>query len=588
VRVAVTAEDVTGLRQEPRYRRRRPSCLSWPQVALPTALAVLVAFLIPLGILLRPYWATSCWPAEPFGRTVVMLKVSEGHADCVGYSSTPYQLFGTKPRLLEDERQIFRQNDEAERKHAQTGRPIVGLVYLAGLSALPGQDSDSAQAEELEGVAVAQREQNDLGSGPLLRVIVANGGEKMLHADVVANDLLVPLFRRERDLLGVIGLDRSVPTTLAAVTILDKAGVPMVTTTLSGDHNEDSAMNNHYYFQLVPPNQKEAELMLTYVEQVVPFYFRKYAADYAAGRDDQLKLYRQSGAVPVDAVTVYEPQGLIDARDAYSDSLRNDLMNEAARRGTGRVPAPKLLTTLDRPRELCGAYSVVIYAGRHDQPVASGPAGRRRSRGGDFTEFLSTILNNCGNNRPIIVADDAISRFMADPNQRGKTKFSGVSISYATKGVKVLRLGRTCQLGDRPRDGSMKSFCSGYGAVYRNLRDRLDSFSLLWTGERVGVAFDATRLFLRTAATWLSGNPGAMPTAADLVRGFEQPHAYDDSVTGPIDFSTSHVLAGNELAVVQIPELSDSNPPTCEFRAGHPDQPLDTSQADRQDSLCPG
>jgi hypothetical protein len=135
----------------------------------------------------------------------------------------------------------------------------------------------------------------------------------------------------------------------------------------------------------------------------------------------------------------------------------------------------------------------------------------------------------------------------------------------------------------------MTSFCSGFGAVYQDLRARLGtSFTLLWTGERVGVAFDATRLFLRTAATLLSGNPGRPLTAADLVRGFEQPHRYDDSVSGPIDFSTSHVLAGRELAVVEIPDLSDINPPTCEFRVDHPNQPLDISLADRHDSLCPG
>ncbi|GAA0995715.1 hypothetical protein GCM10009555_090250 [Acrocarpospora macrocephala] len=98
---------------------------------------------------------------------------------------------------------------------SQNTKPLIGVVYFLGLTrSIADEDTDWASAEVLESALVAQREQNNLKSpGPLLRVVVANGGERMSEAVRVVSDMLVPLFRDDPTMLGVIGPDRSVAAT---------------------------------------------------------------------------------------------------------------------------------------------------------------------------------------------------------------------------------------------------------------------------------------------------------------------------------------------------------------------------------------
>ncbi len=142
--------------------------------------------------------------------------------ECIGYSSSTAVIFSNQTysgesltqqrqdeRVRFDEQQIFQWNVKADQAHQATGRTEVGLVYFAGITEGAGEDYDSGQAEELEGLLAAQQTAYASGvSVPVLKVVVANGGSKMQDAVPVAR-MLLPLFRQDRDMLGVVGLDRS-------------------------------------------------------------------------------------------------------------------------------------------------------------------------------------------------------------------------------------------------------------------------------------------------------------------------------------------------------------------------------------------
>ncbi|HEY0700102.1 MAG TPA: ABC transporter substrate-binding protein, partial [Micromonospora sp.] len=193
--------------------------------------------------------------------------VGGGRAQCVGYSDSGRFVFGRDNRLRETQRLVFRQNDEARRIREQNRhRPLVTLVYFSSLTHPSGrpQRGDQVVAEELEGLLLRQREYNNDASnrGPLLRVIVANGGEAMGAARGVVSDFLLPLLAEDPTIVGVVGLDRTVPETEAAISELGlRAGVPVVGTMLTGTGLTGLSP---LYFQMVPGNAQQAELIDRY------------------------------------------------------------------------------------------------------------------------------------------------------------------------------------------------------------------------------------------------------------------------------------------------------------------------------------
>src|SRR5262249_28549865 len=150
---------------------------------------------------------------------------------------------------------------EVDKEHA--GRTIVQLVYFAGLTEGASEDYDTAEAEELEGLYAAQKAQFHAADAPLLKIVVANGGSKMLDAVPVA-DMLRSLFKKDSHLLGVVGMDRSISTVQQAIQRLAESKIPVVATTLSAD---GIGQGSQYYFQLSPSNTQEAELMLRYIKK---------------------------------------------------------------------------------------------------------------------------------------------------------------------------------------------------------------------------------------------------------------------------------------------------------------------------------
>ena len=352
----------------------------------------------------------SCQASGPAnGQTRIIAWKAPQDVECVGYSDSGFVFTNHAPggedpqqalqdeRLQFDQQQVFQLNQRADQAH-ENGLTEFSLVYFAGITAGPDENYDSGQAEELEGLMVAQ-ELALQESGPVFKVIIANGGSKMQDAVPVARMIIAQAARDPR-LLGVVGLDRSIQQVKQAIGLFNASGIPVVATTLSADGIGGTyPHNDRYYFQLSSSNSTEANLILHYIQEIVPQYFKQSP-----------QKYNSAGQIQAQKILIFLPSA--DPGDLFTSTLVRDLKREAPLfKGLPTLPTPQVTQQLGS--QLCGAATVVIYAGRHDRP----PAGS--SQLDDFSKFLRIIEDDChSGQKPFIIADDGVSRFIADPAAR--------------------------------------------------------------------------------------------------------------------------------------------------------------------------
>ena len=426
----------------------------------------------------------------------------------------------------------------------------MSLVYFAGITASPDENYDSGQAEELEGLMVAQQVALQ-GSGPVVKVIVANGGSKMQDAVPVAR-MIIALAARDPGLLGVVGLDRSIEEVKQAIGLFNASGIPVVATTLSADGIGGTYPHyDHYYFQLSANNSTEAKLILRYIQEIVPQYFKQ-----------PRQKYNSAGQIQARKILIYWPSA--DPGDLFTSTLVADLKREAPLvKGLPTLPAPQV--TQQFGSQFCGASTVDIYAGRHDRPPGSSQL--------DFSEFLRLIEDDCpSSQQPFIIADDGVSRFIADPAARDQPGLGEPRISYVTNGIQLLDTGSEClhPATAAAAQGSgelFSSFCTIYAGIVEKLFNlpnvQKQGLDFLWTGERVGLAFDAAELFLDAEVNYESSHPVAIGRAEIPGQFISDPSW--QGVTGPIDFTASQHIASLPLAVVSIKISTPTATPTCGY-----------------------
>jgi uncharacterized caspase-like protein len=476
--------------------------------------------------------------------------------ECVGYSSTDALVFSNlypfgspgqqaqDERVTFDEEQIFAEDKTADRLASRDDRAEVGLVYFAGLTEGAAEDFDSAQAEELEGLLAAQMLTNvPGGTAPVLKIVVANGGSKMQQATYVAK-LLLPLFAGNSSMLGVVGLDRSTGDVLDAIDQFTQHKIPVLATTLSADN---FAKIGEYYFSLAPPNSDEAKLILNYIVNTVTRYFVQPASSYFS-----------AGQVIPTRVTVYEPPDTNAANpgnpDYYLITLVNDLKSDAPKILSPETKFQK--TESHSQSALCGAATVDIYAGRHDRPANAKPGDLD-----DFGNFMK-VVNGC-TDKPFVIGDDGVSRFIADPADRDEGLGGDWPISYVTKGLTILSAGGDCLSEGTVHlaQPGLRRFCGAYAQIATELKNSVADVQLPWTGERVGLAYDAAEMFLQAE------NVAGQALTRTAIPGEFQSMTYQ-GVTGTVSFSaTDHTGVDSPgsmpLAIVRIP-LSDSDAlPVC-------------------------
>jgi hypothetical protein len=85
----------------------------------------------------------------------------------------------------------------------------------------------------------------------------------------------------------------------------------------------------------------------------------------------------------------------------------------------------------------------------------------------------------------------------------------------------------------------------------------------LWTGERVGLAFDAADLFIDAEVNYQGSHPLAIGRAEIPGQFISDPSW--QGVTGQIDFTASQHIANLPLAVVRIKISPPTATPTCGY-----------------------
>jgi hypothetical protein len=506
--------------------------------------------------------AASCQASGPAnGQTRIIAWKAPQDVECVGYSDSGFGFTNHAPggeaplqalqdeRLWFDQQQVFQLNQRADQAH-ENGQTEFSLVYFAGITAGPDENYDSGQAEELEGLMVAQ-ELALQESGPVFKVIIANGGSKMQDAVPVAR-MIIALAARDPGLLGVVGLDRSIQQVKQAIGLFNASGIPVVATTLSADGIGGTYPHyDRYYFQLSSSNSVEANLILHYVQEVVPQYFKQ-----------SRQKYNSAGQIQAKKILIFLPSA--DQGDLFTSTLVGDLKREAPLfKGLPTLPTPQVTQQLGS--QLCGAATVVIYAGRHDRP----PTGS--SQLDDFSKFLRIIEDDCHTGqKPFIIADDGVSRFIADPAARDQPGLGEPAISYVTNGIQLLDTGSKClhtaTAAAAQAPGELfSSFCTTYAAIVKKLfnlpKVQGQGLDFLWTGERVGLAFDAADLFLDAEENYQSSHTAI--GRAEIPGQFVSDTWV--GVTGPIDFTASQHIASLPLAVVRIRISSPTATPTCGY-----------------------
>jgi hypothetical protein len=549
------------------YVPRRPPWLARRSVVAATGALSVIVVLLAAVINVAPYSSTNCALPLPWtGVSVQPVEVTvdnESDLECVGYSDSDHQFFGQDERLQLDQKLIFQQNDQAKLYHEQSPeRTYVSVVYFAGLThPIDQSDSERSQAEELEGLLLQQRQHNlQKSTQPLLRVIIANGGARMKKAPQVAKDMLVPLFRDDPSALAVIGFDRSVTETQEAISALGSAGIPMVSTTLSADHFDQLSP---LLFVMEPTNNKLAELV------------KKFTLDR------QVTIYHAvtgKGDVYVDNLV----KDLHDILGSLAGTADEDPQWSDTKNGLG-------LTSLCANQDLDANKKVVFYAGRHN----------------DFGEFLKEVTKGCsGQPIPTILADDAVTRFVANDQIRRDPTLSKISVNYVTKASRVGLAGKSCLEGNPPdsADGNitLAAFCGTYKDVYSDLKRELqDRISLLWVGERVGIDYDTAGILLDAVtrnrnrmSSPLTYTPNRAAIAQELTstdyREVDKKNVFYEfsGVTGRTTFAQSHVANNKDIAIFLIKDIHDLNSrPTCEYMLG--DSFKSALESPKSDNGCP-
>jgi len=518
------------------FQPRRPALLARQYVMSPLVVLIGISSVGAGGWAFLPQVRAECFPfgvdgfhvpgiseiapGDLDGIEVEPLQINDDEWECVGYSDSKAQVFGNNTRLRAVQNLIFEANAAAQLR-AQDGTGVVSVIYFAGLTQ-PQADpaAYSALSEELEGLLILQRQLlRDKFSFRTLRVIVANGGDEMRNAKHVAENMIIPLTqKKDENVVGVIGMDRTTKITEDTISILGRH-VPIIATTLTGTGLTEVS---RLFFQLAPGNDKQAELLELY-----------------ANREDKRR-----------KVTIYHPEF---GNDTYIKTLIDEIDEISKERKPDRIVWPSGYPYWFEPE--CGSPEkhIAFYAGR----------------AGDFVGFLRRMVSKCADELPDIVGDDATTRFFSERGNRTLDDFNGVSVSHVALGSgltltsKCLRHERGLAVSDH---WAVRKFCSSYRRLSQELTEKVGKEVFTpFPAARSGLSYDAANILLE-AALPVEGDPRSdakisVPSILELTSRLADLRY--EGVTGTITFKDQQA-EDQGLAILQFENIYDvDSHPKC-------------------------
>ncbi|MCO5997389.1 type 1 periplasmic-binding domain-containing protein [Actinoallomurus rhizosphaericola] len=119
-------------------------------------------------------------------------------------------------------------------------RPYVTILYVGMLTAAEGQESSAvSETRQLAGAYLAQRGNNRAqaggGDNPLkIRLLAVNAGQDMAFSKITA-DRILAMVRRDRTVVGVVGISRNTAESQKAIRRLNAAGLAVLDPVNSSD-----------------------------------------------------------------------------------------------------------------------------------------------------------------------------------------------------------------------------------------------------------------------------------------------------------------------------------------------------------------
>lgn len=242
--------------------RRTAAWLLWSRPCL----AVVLAIALGLGFLGNRWMAQRYCEGRLVGSNTDSVLVD---GECVGVATgdvrlaagNDLELYGAGKGVTFDavEQAIRAENAKISPKDA-----YVTIVYAGPVTAADTADTRKG-LEEITGVYLYQHYANVSTHQPTkIRVLLANSGENMLHVLPMARHI-ADLARRDRSVVGVVGMGRDTTESDDAAEILKRAGLPVVSTTNSGSHLARRLSN---WFGLAATDEEEANAMLVVARQL--------------------------------------------------------------------------------------------------------------------------------------------------------------------------------------------------------------------------------------------------------------------------------------------------------------------------------
>ncbi|GGK99497.1 hypothetical protein GCM10012284_37420 [Mangrovihabitans endophyticus] len=349
-------------------------------------IALFVTAIVVLGYSIRPLLQEDVCDGLPDG-------VTEADGEKVGY-----RLCGMPFWAGDDEKGIWENKIyEANRTvRKEDKRGFVTILVVTSLASPDGPESVVPETQGLSGVYAAQREINERGSGPKVRLAVVNtgrGGAKVKEALDEVQDL-IDADKNDADKNRVIGAVTSINSTVLAkkeLQRLDDVGIVQVSPTMTAD---GFGSKMHHFFQLVSPNKLQSDAVIHYVVTSANGKVGHLLQVSPGGPDD---LYVTSLFDAVQGHLEELKSARIDfQRLAWSQGGNGDLSIACAKRGE---------------------YEAVFFGGRYIQ----------------FGEFAEDLRDACGRKMPKLIADDSTSRFLMDAKLTRGMRY-GIEATIVSRG----------------------------------------------------------------------------------------------------------------------------------------------------------
>ncbi|WP_329220408.1 hypothetical protein OG352_26980 [Streptomyces sp. NBC_01485] len=239
------------------HRVRRSPWLFWSRWTLVTACVLATTGAGGYyGYLHRNYCGD---PATLLSRDLVLTPDEE----CVGvFADYPLEVDDDAPKLSSGGQKIgltVLQDRITEANDAvDTRQPYITVVFAGALTARSTAEGADDVLRQLAGVYLAQRHFNDSHDALRMRVRIANGAQGMAAQAEMA-EKIVEYARRDRSVVGVVGMGIHEKSSEDALRTLMKAGLPVVATTNSATHLAEKFYN---YVSLAPTNSEQASALV--------------------------------------------------------------------------------------------------------------------------------------------------------------------------------------------------------------------------------------------------------------------------------------------------------------------------------------